>query len=196
MLFGKRSGGARWIIVFLGNPGDKYKNTRHNVGFLTGDIVASGLGIKIDRLKFRSKTRTAAFGEIGVLLMKPQTYMNLSGGALREAMSFYKVPLERVIAVSDDVSLPVGKVRVRREGSAGGHNGLRDIIEKCGGEGFKRVKIGVGPPPHPEYEMADWVLSDFTARERDIIDDAAKNAARAVRDIVELGVEYAMNRWN
>ena len=128
--------------------------------------------------------------------MKPQTYMNLSGDAVREAMRFYKLPLERVLVVSDDVALPVGKLRIRRSGSAGGHNGLKDIIEKCGGEDFPRIKIGVGEPPHADYDMADWVLSTFAGKDRELIEKAVEDAASAVETVIKDGIERAMNLWN
>ena len=162
-MFFKKSSQAGWIIVFLGNPGMKFENTRHNVGFMAGDELAKKLNVKIDRAKFKALVRQVEIGGEKVLLMKPQTYMNLSGDAVREAMAFYKIPIDHVIVISDDVSLPVGKLRIRRSGSAGGHNGLKDIIAKCGGDGFPRVKVGVGEKPHPDYDMADWVLSAFCA---------------------------------
>ena len=159
MIFGRKSAPVSWIAVFLGNPGAQYANTRHNAGFLTADSVEKNTGVKINRMKFSSLTATAMLGGRQVFLMKPQTFMNLSGGAVRQAMRYYRVPLSNVIAVSDDVSLPIGKLRIRRSGSAGGHNGLKDIIAKCGGDGFPRIKIGVGSPPHADYDIVDWVLS-------------------------------------
>jgi PTH1 family peptidyl-tRNA hydrolase len=128
--------------------------------------------------------------------MKPQTYMNLSGDAVSQALRFYKLPLERLIVVSDDVSLPVGKIRIRRGGSAGGHNGLKDIIEKCGGDNFPRIKVGVGAPPHPDFDMADWVLSAFSGKEAELISDAVKKAADAVEMIIGDGIEKAMSAYN
>ncbi|MCL2202309.1 MAG: aminoacyl-tRNA hydrolase, partial [Oscillospiraceae bacterium] len=158
MFFRKKTASVSWLAVFLGNPGARYDNTRHNAGFLAGDEAAKLADVKINRIKFSALTTIANIGGQGVLLMKPQTYMNLSGGSVWQAMKFYKVPLENVIVVTDEVALPPGKLRIRRRGSAGGHNGLRDIINKCGGEDFPRIKIGVGSPPHEGYEMADWVL--------------------------------------
>lgn len=196
MFLRKKPGSVGWIVVFLGNPGPKYANTRHNVGFMTADVLGKTAGIKIDRLKFKALTATCDIGDTQVLLMKPQTYMNLSGEAAAQAMRFYKLPLDRVIVVSDDVALPVGKLRVRRTGSAGGHNGLKDIIAKCGGEDFPRVKIGVGAQPHPEYELADWVLGAFTGKEADLIAEAVKTAAKAVETIITAGVDKAMNMYN
>ena len=185
-----------WIVVFLGNPGARYENTRHNAGFLTAESVEKNTGVKISRIKYNSLTAVATLGGRQVFLMKPQTYMNLSGGAVRPAMHFYKVPLENVIAVSDDVSLPVGKLRIRRSGSSGGHNGLKDIIAKCGGEGFPRIKIGVGPPPHADYDTADWVLSKLSAEDAKLISAAAVRAAEALEIIISHGADAAMAEYN
>ena len=194
-LFARKPSLSR-IVVFLGNPGQRFEGTRHNVGFLTGDLLSRDLNVKINRSRFRSLTAQTVIEGETVLLMKPQTYMNLSGDAVREAMRFYKVPLDHIVVVSDDVSLPVGKIRVRRGGSAGGHNGLKDIIAKCGGDSFPRVRIGVGEKPHPDYDMADWVLSTFPAQDRKTVEDAAKRAADAVICIIGKGPDEAMNRFN
>lgn len=195
-MFFKKSSQAGWIIVFLGNPGMKFENTRHNVGFMAGDELAKKLNVKIDRAKFKALVRQVEIGGEKVLLMKPQTYMNLSGDAVREAMAFYKIPIDHVIVISDDVSLPVGKLRVRRSGSAGGHNGLKDIIAKCGGDGFPRVKVGVGEKPHPDYDMADWVLSAFKGDDLKTINEAVKKAASAAEVIITSGVDKAMAAYN
>jgi PTH1 family peptidyl-tRNA hydrolase len=196
MLFGKKPSPVSWIVVFLGNPGAKYKDTRHNVGFMTADAAEKSTGVRIDRLKYRALTGICEIDGVKVLLMKPQTYMNLSGDSVREAMKFYKLPLERVVVVSDDVSLPTGKLRIRRNGSAGGHNGLKDIIAKCGGEEFPRIKIGVGSPDHPDFEMADWVLSGFAGKDVALIKEAVLNAAQAVETIIRDGLDKAMNVYN
>lgn len=153
-------------------------------------------GIKINKLKFKSLTATASCGDHRVLLMKPQTYMNLSGDAAWQAMSFYKVPLGNLLVVSDDVSLPPGKLRVRRRGSAGGHNGLKDIIAKCGGEDFPRIKIGVGASPSEEIDLADWVLSKLTSTEEKQLAEAASAAASAMVTIITAGVDAAMEKFN
>lgn len=195
-MFFKKSSQAGWIIVFLGNPGMKFENTRHNVGFMAGDELAKKLNVKIDRAKFKALVRQVEIGGEKVLLMKPQTYMNLSGDAVREAMAFYKIPIDHVIVISDDVSLPVGKLRIRRSGSAGGHNGLKDIIAKCGGDGFPRVKVGVGEKPHPDYDMADWVLSAFKGDDLKTINEAVKKAASAAEVIITSGVDKAMAAYN
>jgi len=185
-----------WIAVFLGNPGARYDNTRHNAGFMTADAVEKKAGVKINRIKYKALTATAVIGGSRVYLMKPQTYMNLSGGAVRQAMRFYKVPLSGVVVVSDDVSLPAGKLRIRRRGSAGGHNGLQDIISQCGGEDFPRIKIGVGSPPHEDYDMADWVLSKLSGEDGQLITRAAAQAASALEAVVTRGVEQAMSEFN
>ena len=196
MFFKQTGAPVSWIAVFLGNPGARYENTRHNAGYMAADAVGENAGVKINRLRFNSLTNLAVLGGQRVLLMKPQTYMNLSGDALRQAMKFYKVPLSNIVAVSDDVSLPIGKLRIRRRGSAGGHNGLRDIIAKCGGEDFPRIKIGVGEPPHEGYDMADWVLSKFSGEEKKLITDAAGRVAVALETIISDGVERAMAENN
>ena len=196
MFFRKRTGSAAWIAVFLGNPGTRYENTRHNAGFMTADAIEKSAGVRINRLKFNALTASAALGGQQVFLMKPQTYMNLSGSAVRQAMDFYKIPLNNVIVVSDDVSLPIGKLRVRRSGSAGGHNGLKDIIAKCGGEDFPRIKIGVGAPPNEDYELMDWVTAKLSADDRKIIVEAAGCAAAALETMISRGVEAAMAEYN
>lgn len=196
MFLRKKTGSAAWIIVFLGNPGAKYDGTRHNVGFMTADVIEKKSGIRINRLKFKALTNTGIFGGENVFFMKPQTYMNLSGDAVLQAMTFYKLPRDRVIIVSDDVAMPVGKLRVRRTGSAGGHNGLKDIIGKCGGDDFPRIKIGVGSPPHPDYDMADWVLSRFAGKDTKLIEEAVEKAAAAAEAIIRDGVDKAMSAYN
>jgi len=194
--FRRNASPVSWIAVFLGNPGLRYDSTRHNAGFITADIIAKELGININRAKFSALTAVTTLGLKQVLLLKPQTYMNLSGNAVRQAMRFYKLPLDNVIVVTDDVSLPPGKLRLRRRGSSGGHNGLRDIILKCGGEDFPRVRIGVGSPPHEDYEMADWVLSKLNQNDSKLISDAALKAAAALELIIMSGIEAAMAEFN
>lgn len=195
-MFLKSSGPVSWLIVFLGNPGPKYECTRHNAGFMTADAMAKRLGVSINKLRFKALTASADIGGEKVLLMKPQTFMNLSGEAVGEAARFYKVPPEHVIVVSDEVSLPLGKLRVRPKGSAGGHNGLKSIIAHLGSDAFPRIRLGVGAPPHPDYDMADWVLSVF--RNQDLKDmlSASDRAAEAVIAYITDGPERAMNRFN
>lgn len=197
MLFKKKTSGVSWIVCFLGNPGPKYTDTRHNIGFMTADILAKEKGIKMDKVKFKALTAVCKTeGGESVLLMKPQTYMNLSGDAVRPAMDFYKVPLDHVIVVSDDISMDMGKLRIRKSGSAGGHNGLKDIIAKCGGDGFPRVKVGVGQPPHPDYDVADWVLSVFRNQDAVTIREACTQAAHAVESYIDEGADKAMNKFS
>ena len=197
MLFGKKSsGGVEWLLVCLGNYGQKYENTRHNIGFMAADRLVEKNDLRCNRLRFRALTEIIDFGGAKVLLMKPQTYMNLSGEAVGEAARFYKVPPERVLVISDDVSLPLGKLRVRGNGSAGGHNGLKNIIAHLGTDRFPRVKVGVGAPPNPEYDMVDWVIGGFTADERKVIDAAIDRALDAAECVIEKGVTEAQNRYN
>ena len=197
-LFGtnKKSSSLDWIVVFLGNPGDKYENTRHNVGFMTADALGEKLNKPIQRLKFKALTNVVEYGGCRVLLMKPTTYMNLSGEAVREACMFYKLPPERVLVVSDDVSLPVGKIRLRRNGTAGGHNGLRSIIGQLHSDQFPRLKIGVGAKPHPDYDMADWVLGHFSKEDRKAVDAASDRALDAMECRFTQGIDKAMSRYN
>ena len=197
MFFGKnRAAGPEWLVVGLGNPGEKYENTRHNVGFLTVDELAERARVPVQKLKYRALTNTVELGGARALLMKPVTYMNLSGEAVGQAARFYKIPPERVLVISDDVSLPLGKLRIRKSGSAGGHNGLKNIIQHLGTDQFPRVKIGVGEKPHPDYDMADWVLSRFTGEDLKTITEAVKRAADAVECVVKDGPDKAMNRFN
>ncbi|MBQ2960283.1 MAG: aminoacyl-tRNA hydrolase [Oscillospiraceae bacterium] len=195
-MFFSKSGGVKWLVVFLGNPGLKYECTRHNAGFMTADALAREKGIKINRSRFKALTATVDMGGESVLLMKPQTYMNLSGEAVIQAVKFYKIAPENVIVVSDEMSLPIGKLRIRTKGSAGGHNGLKNIIAHLGTDSFPRIRIGVGAPPHPDYDVADWVLSVFRNKDAEEMAEAVKRAAEAVECYVLHGPERAMNRFN
>ena len=195
-MFLKSSGPVSWLIVFLGNPGPKYECTRHNAGFMTADAMAKKLGVSINKLRFKALTASAEINGEKVLLMKPQTFMNLSGEAVGEAARFYKVPPEHVIVVSDEVSLPLGKLRVRPKGSAGGHNGLKSIIAHLGSDAFPRIRLGVGTPPHPDYDMADWVLSVFRNQDLEDMLSASDRAAEAVITYITDGPERAMNKFN
>lgn len=185
-----------WIAVFLGNPGLKFEATRHNAGFMTADIISEGLGTKIDRIKFSSLSAIAKLGGNSLLLLKPQTYMNLSGSAVKSAARYYKVPLERVIVIADDVSLPLSTIRIRRNGSAGGHNGMKDIIKAFKSENFPRIRIGVGAPPHKDYDIKDWVLAKLTASEFKSLNDSCQNAAAALEMILSSGIDKAMAEFN
>lgn len=197
MFFDKNRGaGAEWLVVGLGNPGEKYENTRHNVGFLTVDELAERARVPVQKLKHRALTNTLEVGGVKVLLMKPVTYMNLSGEAVRQAVDFYKIPPERVLVVSDDTALAVGRLRIRKGGSAGGHNGLKNIIQHLGTDQFPRVRVGVGEKPHPDYDMADWVLGKFQGEDKKAIDGAVKRAADAVECLLKEGPDRAMNRFN
>lgn len=195
MLF-QKPGAVSWLIVFLGNPGLKYEGTRHNAGFMAADAMAKAKGVAINRSRFKALTATCEIGGEQVLLMKPQTYMNLSGDAVAQAVRFYKIAPEHVLVVSDEVSLPIGKLRVRAKGSAGGHNGLKDIIAKLGTSDFPRLRIGVGAPPHPDYDMADWVLSTFKNQDADTMAQSAARAAEAAECYILHGPERTMNLYN
>lgn len=158
-----------WLLVGLGNPGDRYFHTRHNAGFLTMDYIAEKCSVRVDRSRFHALCKEAVIGSVRVLLMKPQTLMNNSGLAVAEAASFYKIAPEHVLVISDDINLPVGRMRLRLSGSAGGQNGLKSIIAHLGSEEFPRLRMGVGEKPHPDYDLADWVLSEFTEPEQKIL---------------------------
>ena len=185
-----------WIVVGLGNPGPKYTGTRHNVGFVAIDRLAEKLGVKVDRVKYSAYTATAVIGGKSVLLMKPTTFMNLSGQAVRQAARFYAIEPEKVLVIFDDVTLAPGRIRIRADGSAGGHNGIKSIIAELGSQAFPRVKIGVGERPHPDYDLADWVLGKFSSEDRKKIDTAVENACGAVEALIEKGVTEAANRYN
>ena len=195
MLF-KRPGGISWLVVFLGNPGTKYEMTRHNAGFMAGDAMAKAQGAAINRSRFKALTGTCDIGGETVMLMKPQTFMNLSGEAVAQAVSFYKLAPDHVIVVSDEVALPIVKLRIRTKGSAGGHNGLKNIIALLGTDQFPRIRIGVGAAPHPDYDMADWVLSSFKGKDAEDILAAAARAAEAVECYITKGADRAMNLYN
>ena len=192
----KASQPIEWIVVGLGNPGTKYDNTRHNAGFRALEGYCARSGQKIDRMKFKALAGEGMLGGKRVLFLKPQTFMNLSGEAVGEAARFYKLPPERVLVITDDVSLPVGKLRIRKGGSAGGHNGLKSIIQHLGTDQFPRIKVGVGQKPHPDYDMADWVLSKFAGEDLKTITEAIRKAADAVECLIQEGPDKAMNRFN
>lgn len=185
-----------WLIVGLGNPGDNYARTRHNVGFRAVDRLAERLGTRLDRAKFRGLYGQTLWQGQKLILLKPQTFMNASGLSVMDAARFYKLPPERVLVLSDDISLEVGRLRVRASGSAGGHNGIKSIIGALNSEAFPRVKIGVGAKPCPEYELADWVLSNFSASEEKRLVPALDDAGLAALEVLQNGVPEAANRFN
>ena len=194
MLFGRS--GCDWMIVGLGNPGKEYEKTRHNVGFRSVEIVAGQLKTKIDRVKFKALTRMVNHQGKKILLVEPQTFMNLSGAAVSALATYYKVKPDHILVIFDDISLPVGRIRIRRDGSAGGHNGIKSIIQSLGTDQFPRVKVGVGAKPHPDYDLADWVLSKFSAQEEKALQPALENAAAAALLLLEQGVEKAASAYN
>lgn len=189
-------GQPEYLIVGLGNPGKKYELTRHNAGFLFLDLLADKCGAKIDRIKFKSLIGMADVGGKKCLLIKPQTFMNNSGEAVREAAAFYKIPPEKTIIIFDDISLPCGKMRIRRKGSDGGHNGIKSIIYLTGSDMYPRIKLGIGEKPHPDYELADWVLSTFKKDELNSLHDAAEKACEAAALMVNGEIDKAMSNFN
>ena len=192
----KDSSGVQWLIVGLGNPGSKYWNTRHNVGYAALDALADRLGVKVDRVKFQGLLGQGTAEGRKVILLKPTTYMNLSGQSVAAAARFYKLPPEKVLVLFDDISLEPGRLRVRKEGSAGGHNGIKSIISCLGSQAFPRIKIGVGAKPHPDYDLADWVLSVFPYEEREAMKEVYDRAAQAALTLIDQGPEAAANRFN
>ncbi|MFI3227782.1 MAG: aminoacyl-tRNA hydrolase [Clostridia bacterium] len=185
-----------YIIVGLGNPGSKYENTRHNAGFIAIDKLASSYHTKIDRLKFKALTAQISIGDKKVLLVKPQTFMNLSGESVIEAATFYKIPPENIIVLVDDISLDVAKMRIRQKGSHGGQNGLKNISLHLSTDGYPRIKIGIGKKPHPDYDLANWVLSSFNKQEMTDIDKIAENCVKACELIVCGDIQKAMALFN
>ncbi len=191
-----RTGKPEWLIAGLGNPGLQYENTRHNAGFIAIDHLAQEEHVKIDRLRFKGYTGDVTLAGQRCLLLKPQTYMNNSGEAVVQAMQFYKIGIDHVIVLFDDISLAPGKLRIRRKGSAGGHNGIKSIIELTGSDEFARIKLGVGAKPRKEMDLADWVLSKFRPEEQEAMQEAAKHAAACLRLMVSGKTTEAMNQYN
>jgi PTH1 family peptidyl-tRNA hydrolase len=187
---------VKFIVAGLGNPGKQYENTRHNAGFLAIDYIAEKKGVKIDRARFKALTAVVEIGGVGVLLLKPQTFMNLSGDAVGEAMRFYKLEPSSVIVLSDDVNLDVGRLRVRKSGSAGGQKGLGDIIAKLGTDAIPRIRVGVGSKPHPDFDIKDWVLSNFSAEENRALEQAYPRVLAGIERIVAGDVDGAMQICN
>ena len=195
MPFRKRSP-VSWLVVGLGNPGTRYENTRHNVGFWAVDELARRADVAVRKLRFHALTAEAVVGGQGVLLVKPTTFMNLSGQAVGEAARFYKLPPDHVLILSDDVDLPLGKLRIRKGGSAGGHNGLKNIIQHLGTDQFPRLKLGVGAKPHPDFDMADWVLGQLQGEDKKVMVQAVERAADAIECLLAEGIDRAMNKFN
>ena len=199
MFFKKKfddSGVYDWLIVGLGNPGKKYEFTRHNAGFLCLDVFADANQVKIDRLKFKALIGECRIRGKRCLLMKPQTFMNLSGEAVREAVQFYKIPPERLLVLFDDINLDPGRMRIRRKGKDGGHNGIKNIIYHLGADTFPRIKIGVGAKPHPDYDLADWVTSPFSKEDLSALRKVADNCCKAIELIVGDDIDAAMGQFN
>ncbi len=197
-MFGKKNygGSVEYLVVGLGNPDRKYENTRHNTGWLALDYIAEKLDCKVNKIKYKSLIGTCEIGGAKVMLMKPTTYMNNSGQAVVEAMNFYKIPAENVIVIFDDISLDVGKMRIRSKGSDGGQKGMRSIINLSGSQAFPRIKIGIGAKPNPDWDLADWVLSKFTDKEMKDLEKMFENAHKAVELIIDGKMDRAMNLFN
>ena len=190
------AGKPEYIIVGLGNPGEQYANTRHNAGFMTADALAKKYNFEIKKLRFKSLTAIASIGGVSCLVMKPSTYMNNSGEAVVEAMNFYKIPIENVIVCYDDISLEPSKLRIRRKGSDGGHNGIKSIIYLTGKDNFPRIKLGVGAKPHKDYDLAAWVLSPFTPEESELMKQGTEKAVACLELMVKGKTDKAMNKYN
>ena len=188
--------GETWLIVGLGNPGRDYERTRHNCGFRAVELLADTLGCKIDKAKFQGLYGQVNYGSKKLLLLKPQTFMNLSGRSVLQLSAYFHIPPQNIIVLFDDISLEPGRLRIRADGSAGGHNGIKSIIQELGSQSFPRVKIGVGSKPNPEYDLADWVLSTVSAQEEKALAVSLKNAADATLAIIDHGVPEAANRFN
>ena len=192
----KKASGESWLVVGLGNPGKQYEKTRHNCGFRSIDVLADMLGCKIDKGKFQGLYGQTVYNGKKLFLLKPQTYMNLSGKSVLQLSAYFSIPPQRIIVIFDDISLPPGRLRIRADGSAGGHNGIKSIIQELGSQEFPRIKVGVGAKAHAEQDLADWVLSSFSAGEEKLLAFSMKNAAEAALHIMEHGVPDAANRYN
>jgi len=197
MFFKKEKGGGfDYLVAGLGNPGREYENTRHNAGFVAADILADKFNIKLSKSKFEAIYGDGTIAGARVIVVKPQTFMNLSGRAVQKLSSFYKIPVDKIIIMHDDVSLDVGKIRIRRKGSAGGQKGLANIIELVGSQEIARIKIGVGAKPHPDYDMKDWVLGRIPKEQEADFKTACENAAKAIEEIIARGIDSAMNKYS
>ncbi len=196
MMFFKSRPTYDWMIAGLGNPGLQYENTRHNAGFMAADAMALAEGFEFSKHKFQSACGEFRLKDMRILVIKPQTFMNNSGKAVREAMSFYKIPMDRVIVMHDDMMLDVGKLRMRRKGSDGGQKGMRDIIELSGTDEIMRIKIGVGKKPNPEYDVVSWVLGKIPKEDSEEFRKAVNRAVKAAEEIILRGIDSAMNKFN
>ena len=185
-----------WLIVGLGNPGKEYERTRHNAGFRALDILADKLGCKVDKLKFQGLYGQCTYQGKKLYLLKPQTYMNLSGRSVLQLSAYFHIPPQRIVVIFDDISLEPGRLRIRGDGSAGGHNGIKSIIAEVGSQDFPRVKVGVGAKPHAEQDLANWVLSTFSPQEEKALSSSLERAAEAALTVVTSGVYEAANRFN
>ncbi len=185
-----------YLVIGLGNPGRQYDMTRHNIGFHTIDYIADEYNVKINKLKYKALYGECEISGEKTYLIKPQTYMNLSGESIIDFVNFFKVPIENVIVISDDINIDTGRLRIRPKGSAGGHNGLKSIIYMLQSDEFPRIRMGVGAPKHDDYELADFVLGRFTKEEIPIMEDAIKRAKSAVEEIIKNGPQSAMNKFN
>lgn len=189
-------GKIEYVIAGLGNPGLEYENTRHNAGFIVLDMLAKQCGEEINRMQFKGKTADVMLGDKRCLLLKPTTYMNNSGESIVQALEFYKLDVSSLIVVCDDISLDVGRLRIRRKGSHGGHNGLRSICELTGSDSYERIKMGVGKKPHPDYDLAKWVLGKFGKEDMEKLNTAAENACECIKLMVQGKTDQAMNKYN
>ena len=196
MIFGNKKSAIDWLVVGLGNPGMAYDGTRHNAGYDALSVLAKDHNIRLDKKQFKAMVGTGDIGGKKVMLMVPQTFMNNSGEAVREAMAFYKLSPEQLLVMSDDIALNPGVIRVRKKGSDGGQQGLRSIIGCIGDDNFPRIRIGVGAKPHPAYDLADWVLSKYKKEERPLMEEAFEKAAGAAKTVITSTIEEAMNKYS
>lgn len=185
-----------WLVVGLGNPGTKYENTRHNVGFMTADLFMKENSGEFNKSKMQGVFGECKIGNSRILVVKPQTFMNNSGVCVSQIAKFYKIPTDRIIVIFDDISLDVGNLRIRRKGSHGGHNGMRSIVGQLGNDNIPRIKIGVGAKPHPDYDLADWVLSKFPKSDNENLNKSLENASNAIKEIITRDIDSAMNKFN
>jgi PTH1 family peptidyl-tRNA hydrolase len=191
-----KSNTPTWLVAFLGNPGEKYAKTRHNAGWFAADATEDFCGKPINKIKFKALTSVVSLGGESVFLVKPQTFMNLSGESVSPAAAFYKIPPERIIIVFDDMYLQPGKLRIKRGGSDGGHNGIKSVITRLGTSDFPRIKIGVGEPPDPRFDQVNWVTGKPSGTDFALITDAAKRVPNALTEIIRNGFDFAMNKFN